>query len=359
MFSRSLKLASPVLFALVSCSSSGLSIADAIDELFREYDRPDVPGAAVLVINGGTVLRKRVYGLADIEIRRPVTSATNFRLASVTKQFTALAVLMLAEDKKLSLDDFIIKYFPSLPASDKEIRIRHLLNHTSGIIDYEPLIPDSQTMQVLDKDVLILLQSADSVYFPAGSQFRYSNAGYALLALLVEAVACSPFADFLQERIFAPTGMNFTVARQEGVSRVSNRAYGYTSTDSGFVLSDQSVTSAVLGDGGIYSSLDDMFKWDRALNSETLLSQGSLGHAFLPTVRADSVSSYGYGWFVGDYRGMATVYHTGSSRGFRNAIIRLRDRPFTVVILTNRNEGNPIDVARKIIGLYFFNSTSL
>ncbi len=326
--------------------------------MFDEYHRRTVPGAAVLVVRHDSVLQKKTYGFADLDELRPVTSATNFRLASVTKQFTAAAVLLLAEEKKLSLDENIGKYFPELPVSAKEITIRHVLNHTSGIIDYEALIPDSQTVQVFDKDVLQLLRPADSVYFPAGSHFRYSNSGYALLALLVESVSCSTFADFLQERIFGPLGMNYTVARQEGVSFVTNRAYGYTRTDSGFVLADQSVTSAVLGDGGIYSSLDDMFKWDQALNADKLLSRASREQAFTPSARVDSVTGYGFGWYVSDYRGMSTVYHTGSTRGFRTAIIRLPERSFTVVILTNRNEGNPIDIARKIIDLYFFTPAS-
>ena len=341
------------MFTLASCSSSRLSVTDAIDALFHEYDQPNSPGAAVLVIHNGIVAQKRLYGLAHLEESRRVTSSTNFRLASVTKQFTAMAILMLAEEKKLSLDDAIVKFFPELPASDVGIHVRHLLNHTSGITDYEPLIPGFRTAQVLDKDVLRLLTSADSLHFPVGSRFQYSNSGYALLALIVEAVSGQSFAEFLQQRIFMPLGMSNTVARQEGISVVVNRAYGYTRTDSGFAFTDQSVTSAVLGDGGIYSSLDDLFKWDQALNTEKLLPRASLQQAFTASVGTDSTESYGSGWFVGSYKGMSSVYHTGSSRGFRNAIIRLPSRAFTVIILTNRNEGNPIDIARRIIDLYF------
>ena len=270
-----------------------------------------------------------------------------------------MAVLILVERKMLSLDDPLAKYFPDIAPSYRAIKIRQLLNHTSGIADYESFIPDSQTVQVLDRDALRLLNEADSVYFPAGSRFQYSNSGYALLALLVETVSQQSFAQFLQENIFRPLQMNNTVAR-EANTVVTNRAYGYTRASpangagAGFAFADQSSTSAVLGDGGIYSSTDDLNKWDQALYTEKLVSRATLQLAMSPTTPKDSAGvSYGFGWFIGSHHGLPTVFHTGSSRGFRNAIIRLPEQRFTVIILTNRNEGEPIEIAYKIIDLYF------
>jgi CubicO group peptidase (beta-lactamase class C family) len=339
----------------ISCTSTKKAAvsADAIDALFQEYNQPNVPGAAVMIIQEGKIALSRSYGFANLEERRPVTSATNFRLASVTKQFTAMAVLILAEQKKLSLDDPLVKFFPDLPPSDRAIKIRHLLNHTSGIVDYESLMPDSQTVQILDKEVLQLLKKADSTYFPAGSKFQYSNSAYSLLSLVVELVSHRPFAQFLKENIFLPLSMTNTVTREAGTV-VTDRAYGYSRTNAGFVFTDQSSTSAVLGDGGIYSSVDDLFKWDQALYTEKLASKATLDLALNPTTATDTTAfQYGYGWFIGEYHGLRTVHHTGTSRGLRNAILRLPDQRFSVIILTNRNEGAPVEKARKIVDLYF------
>ncbi|MGH2568154.1 MAG: serine hydrolase domain-containing protein [Bacteroidota bacterium] len=354
---NSIALLSLALFLLNSLSSqttSNVSVSPrAIDALFREYDQPTVPGAAVATIHDGKIIQSRSYGLASLEEKQPVTGATNFRLASVTKQFTAVAILILAERKKLSLDDPLAKFFPRLPSRVHGIKIRHLLNHTSGIVDYESLMPDTQSVQVLDRDVLALLEQADSTYLPAGSKFRYSNSGYALLALVVEAVSGQSFAQFLQRNFFVPLNMNDTVARETNTV-VANRAYGYTRSGSGFVFADQSSTSAVLGDGGIYSSVDDLFIWDQALYSDKLVSWTTLQLAMSPTTVTDTAAfRYGYGWYVADYGALKTVFHTGSSRGFRNAIIRIHEKRFTVIILTNRNKGRPIEMARQIVGLYF------
>jgi CubicO group peptidase (beta-lactamase class C family) len=229
------------------------------------------------------------------------------------------------------------------------VTIRHLLNHTSGIVDYEDLIPESATVQVLDKDVLSLLRSIDSVYFPPGAKFKYSNSGYALLALVVEAVSDQPFAGFLKKNIFEPLGMNHTITYQNGISTVDNRAYGYSRTDSGFVRTDQSVTSAVLGDGGIYSSVDDLFKWDQALYTQLLVRPSLSEEAVTPAQLNDgSRTTYGFGWFVEPYKNTTRFLHAGSTRGFRNAILRMPDQRLTVIILTNRNEGEPIEIAKKI-----------
>jgi CubicO group peptidase (beta-lactamase class C family) len=339
------------LATLSSCSSTRSTTSNHIDELFREYDQPNGPGAVVSIIKDGSVVI-RSYGLASLEERHPVTASTNFRLASITKQFTAAAILKLVEQEKLSLDDKILKFFPDLQARTHAITVHHLLTHTSGILDYEPIIPDSQTVQVLDKDVLSMLQQADSTYFLPGSTFRYSNSGYALLALIVEAVSGQPFTQFLRENIFLPIGMENTVAREE-TTVIAERAYGYTRTDAGFALADQSVTSAVLGDGGIYSSVGDLYKWDQALYTNTVLSESMLEKAFTPHVTTDRMPyDYGYGWFMGIRNGVRVFFHLGSSRGFRNAIIRVPDRQLTVIILTNRNEGEPVEKGWKIVDWY-------
>jgi len=339
---------------LSSCAPYAMksSIADAIDTLFADYDKPDSPGASVSIVKDGKVLLSRAYGLADVDHAIPASPNTNYRLASVTKQFTATAVLKLVDQGKLSLDSRLPDVLPGFPGYAREVRIRHLLQHTSGLVDYEDFVPDTQTVQVLDADVLRLLSKIDTMYFPAGAKYRYSNSGYALLALVVESVSGQPFAVFLKQNIFEPLGMNHTVAFQNGISTVDNRAFGHSRTDRGFVRTDQSNTSAVLGDGGIYSSVEDLFKWDQELYANRLVSASLRQQSFTPGILNDGTrTKYGFGWNIEPYKNIPSVNHTGSTRGFRNAIFRLPDQHLAVIILTNRNEGEPIEIARKIADL--------
>jgi len=344
-----------VLTAAMGCASGGgFSRGDssAIDALFAEYTGATVPGASVIVIRDTEVVFRRAYGMADLEHDILATTGTNYRLASLTKQFTAMAIMLLVHDGKLRYDDPVRTFLPALPVSATRVTIRHLMNHTSGVPDYEDLIPDTQTVQVKDRDVLALLARSDTLYFEPGTQYRYSNSGYCLLALVVENVAGMRFAQFLHDRIFAPLGMRGTVAHEDGLDTVPNRAYGYTLDSGRFVPTDQSVTSATLGDGGVYTSVDDLVEWSRALATEHLVDQATLRLATQPPVLPGGAETqYGFGWFVDVYRGERRWRHTGESSGFTNAIQRFPDRGLTVIVLTNRNGGTPWTIAERIADL--------
>ena len=330
-------------------SACSMTSHSHLDRLFESYRHENVPGAAVLVIRNGEPLFSQAYGLADLERNSAAELATNFRLASVTKQFTAMCIMMLAERGALRYDNSLCDLFPNFPQYGGQIKLRHLLQHTSGLIDYEDLIPDTATVQVLDRDVLRMMMAQDSTYFPPGSQFRYSNGGYAILAMVVEKVSRMPFARFLQENVFTPLGMTNTVAYENGISSVNHRAMGYRAENGGFVFSDQSLTSAVLGDGGIYSSVLDLLKWDQALYSEQLVRSASLQEAFTSgTLSNGEQTGYGFGWWVDTYRGQRRQYHTGSTCGFRNVIQRFPEARFTVIILTNRAEPDVAPLADKL-----------
>jgi CubicO group peptidase (beta-lactamase class C family) len=308
----------------------------------------DVPGASVLVLHEGEAVERRAYGYADLEQRVAANRATNYRLASLTKQFTAAAVLLLVEESCLSLDASIRAWLPSLPTVADRVTLRHLLTHTSGVLDYEDLIPASRRNPLHDADVLQLLRPEDRTYFPPGTSYRYSNSGYVLLALAVAAAAGMDFASALRTRIFAPLGMHDTVAHEEGVSTVSHRAFGYSERQGQWLRTDQNLTSAVLGDGGIYSSADDWQKWDAALSDYRLLRPESLRLAFAAATATDDPSiDYGFGWRItGD-----TVWHSGESIGFRNAVVRFPERRLTVLVLTNRDEPGPYPIALRIAEL--------
>lgn len=320
------------------------SMKPQVDALMRAYTG-DVPGASVLVLRDGEAVVRAGYGLSDMESHTPATATTNYRLASVTKQFTAASILLLAEDGRLKLEDRVRKWLPSLPKAAEPITIRHLLTHTSALIDYEDVIPETFKPQLHDADVLRLLESQDRTYFRPGSDYRYSNSGYALLALIVERASGRTFATFLRERIFQPLGMNNTVAYEDGISTVSTRAFGYTEEQGRWNRTDQSQTSAVLGDGGIYSSIDDLAKWDAALYDGRLLRPSSLQAAFTPATHTDdSEVEYGFGWRITG----ETLWHSGETVGFRNVIVRYPKRHMTVIVLTNRNDPEPYKLALQI-----------
>jgi CubicO group peptidase (beta-lactamase class C family) len=326
-----------------------------IDALFQDFNQPGSPGASIIVIKGGKVALAKGYGFANVEERIPCGTNTNFRLASVTKQFTAMAVLILAEHKKLSLDQHLTDFFPEFPAYGRQITLRHLLSHTSGLIDYEDVIPKGTELPVLDRDVLRLLMQQDKTYFPPGTKYRYSNSAYALLALIVEARSGNTFAHFLEANIFQPLKMNHTLAYQQGLSVVPNRAYGYSPDADGFKRSDQSLTSSVLGDGGIYSSVADLYQWDQALYTDKLVSQKLLKLALTPGPATEHPDTgYGFGWFIGKYRGLREIWHSGTSLGFTTRIARFPEKKFTVIILTNRNEAKLAELPHHIADWYLF-----
>lgn len=328
--------------------------ADRADALMAPYAQPDGPGASLLVVRDGRIAYAKGFGLADVEARTPVTPETNFRLASLSKQFTATAIMLLAREGKLRYDDSVTTIVYGLPRWADGITLRQLLNHTSGLPDYEDFVPDSQSAQVHDSEIPALIARAPGLKFAPGTRYEYSNSGYVLLALVVERVSGKRFADFLNERIFATLGMRNTVALEEGRSTVANRAYGYTIDSAGVVhRTDQSSTSATLGDGGIYSSAADLAKWDGALERHTLVSADAQRLAWTPpTLPGGAPSEYGFGWFVDNDRGALRLSHHGESRGFTNVILRYPDRRLTVVILTNRTGGAPWDVAQRIAELY-------
>lgn len=327
-----------------------------IDSLMAGYAQPGMPGASVLVMQHGRIAFVKGYGSSEIETRTPVRPETNFRLASLSKQFTAMAVMLLVADGRLRYDDPLAGLLPALPAYARAVTVRHLLNHTSGLPDYEDFVPDRQTTQVHDQDVPGLIARASSTTFPPGTRYAYSNTGYVLLALVVERLSGARFADFLHERIFAPLGMTATVAFEAGRSTVPHRAYGYTvdpGAGAGVRRTDQSNTSATLGDGGIYSSVVDLAAWDAALERHTLVTADAQRLAWTPpSLPGGEPTQYGFGWFVDRASGTLRLTHHGQSRGFTNAILRYPERRLTVVVLTNRTGGAPWEPAQRIGDLY-------
>lgn len=323
-----------------------------IDRLMRPYDG-EVPGASLLVLKDGKAVVRRGYGRSDLERHVEAGPATNYRLASVTKQFTAAAILLLAQDGKLALEDPVRKWLPTLPKAADGITVRNLLDHSSGLFDYEDLMAKPYQGQISDAGVLALLARQDQLYFPPGSTYRYSNSGYAMLALVVERASAMSYPEFLRTRLFAPLGMRDSLAYVAGGPDVAHRAWGYSEKDGGWERTDQNAYSAVLGDGGIYSSIDDLARWDAAWYDDRLLSDATRAQALGKQIQVSSAPEatyYGYGWRVTEDG--SRQWHSGESIGFRNAFVRWPKQRLTVILLSNRNDPTPYATAVAIGALF-------
>lgn len=336
-----------LLFNLSTCVAMAQH-TNRIDEILSAYAGKN-PGASLAIISKGQIVYQKAYGLSDLEAKVKVKEQTNFRLASVSKQFTAAAILQLIEKGKLSLQTTLSECFPALPAYAKEISIRHLLNHTSGILDYDDVIDETTgTRQLADEDVLRACMHFDHTYFKPGSAYRYSNTAYVLLGLIIEKYSGEKYPVYLDRHIFKPLKMKGSVAYVKGVNEVSHRAYGYATEKGAWIRKDQSSTSATLGDGGIYSNLKDLFKWDQALYGDLILPQ-SVWQASFTRQQLDKGTAidYGYGWHLKkNALQQQVVYHTGSTTSFRNIFYRIPAEKLSLVLLTNRNMPKEIDMVK-------------
>ena len=329
------------------------------------------PGLAVLVRQDGRTVFQQGYGVRDLKSAAKIDAATDFRLASFTKQFTAMAIMLLVHDGKLRYDQPLTEIFPVFPAYGKAITVRHLLTHTGGLADYEDLMDEVEkgkppiwtaARQIQDAEVLDLLQRQTKPKFAAGTNWSYSNSGYVVLGLIVAKTSGQPYPEFLRARIFEPLGMKATLAFVNGKNSVPNRAFGHSKKSAGFVETDQSSTSATLGDGGVYSNLDDLAKWDEALTRHTLLPEKEMQAALIPARLANGVATkwpaapgddnlnpgkpvaYGFGWFLDPYNGHARMWHSGSTQGFRTIIQHFPEDKLTVVILSSHTDLDPISL---------------
>jgi len=368
---------------LLSVCVSGSPATTGEDDLSTQTSRifasladDKSPGIAVLVRKDGHTVFERGYGVRDLRSRAKIDPQTNFRLASCSKQFTAMSIMLLVHDGKLHYHDKLTDLFPDFPAYGKAITIRNLLNHTSGLPDYEDLMAVAEkrkgapiwtdTHQIQDAEVLDLLKQEKAGTFTPATQWSYSNSGYVVLGLVVAKISGKPFPEFLRERIFAPLKMSQTIAYQKGQNEVTNRAYGHSKQGDSWKETDQSPTSATLGDGGIYSSLIDLAKWDEALAQHTLLSenemQPALTAAQLTTgnqaqwpANSDRPQgtpvSYGFGWFLDPYRNHARTWHYGDTIGFHTYIQRFPADHLTIIILCNRTDLDPESLALKVTTL--------
>ena len=324
--------------------------AAAFDAYLEEAVRYDHFIGTVLVARDGNPVFERSYGQASYELDVANTAETVFSIASITKQFTAAAILQLRDQNLLKLDDPICDHLDDCPAAWQSVTIRHLLTHSSGIPNYSSLPDWDERLAGLSyrrRSDLIALVRDLPLQFPPGSSARYSNTGYQLLGLIIEQTSDMRYGDYLQQHILTPAGMRQTIFNNSR-ALVPGLAAGYYSLGTTFVRPYVQSPTVYFGDAGLFTTAGDLLRWDRALSSDRVLSRQSIDEMFTPTPQG-----YGLGWRVGEQFGRRQANHSGSGVGFSSYILRFLDEHLAVIVLSNSDEANASRVGNSLAAIYF------
>ncbi|MEO7038830.1 MAG: serine hydrolase domain-containing protein [Gemmatimonadaceae bacterium] len=348
-------------FALTSSSPAQSAATARIDRyVARELARQHIPGMAVGIFEDGKIVMAKGYGLSNVELNVAVKPATIFQSGSIGKQFTATAIMMLVEEGKIGLGDSLPKYFPDAPVSWRDITVRHLLTHTSGLTDYTSESVTKAGGQIsyrLDytEAQLVAIIETLPIEFAPGDKWEYCNTNYLLLGAIIRRVTGEFYGDFLQRRVFKPLGMTHTrIINERDI--IPNRASGYELVDG--VLKNQEWVSPSLnttGDGALYFNILDLAKWDEALYGTRILRKSSLDRMWTIATLNDgkpNAANYGFAWFIDSVNGHRVIEHSGSWQGFEAYIARYVDDRITVVTLMNLGGVNPKPIAHAIAGLF-------
>ncbi|WP_432664457.1 serine hydrolase domain-containing protein [Wukongibacter baidiensis] len=347
-------------FTFLGCSDQTTEEEQLDKHMDKVVYSSDLPSISILVVDNGKPVYKKSFGCANMETLEKATPSTNYRLASVSKMFTAMSIMILKDRGQLDYDMRVKDILKDFPEYGKDITIRHLLNHTSGLrsfYDLTDLLDEEFSVenQLLDSDVYEIVKRTDSTYFTPGSIFKYSDTGYVILGLVVEEVSGMKLPDFMRENIFIPLNMDNTVVFDKTLNMsINNRAYGTESDGTKFITKDQSYSSATRGDGSIYSSLEDLYKWDQALYSDILVSKETMQEAYTPPNHLNSLfENYTCGWiFRKNGEDQLEQVHAGGTQGFSTIYFRIPEKKQSIIILSNRNESNTVyeldDPIRKI-----------
>jgi len=347
-------LARLVILASLVCDATPAAAQAALDSVDRyvsaELARQRIPGMSVAVLRGDSVVLARGYGFANLEHRVPATDSTIYQSGSVGKQFTAAAVVTLAREGKLGLDDAIGKYLPKAPSAWRKVTIRHLLTHTSGIPDYTGDMVDFR--RDYTEDQLAALYQRLPLQFQPGATWSYSNTGYALLGFIVRRVSGKFYGDFLRERVFEPLGMSTAGVISER-DIVPNRAAGYQLLE-GEIKNQDWVSPSLntTADGALYLTVRDMARWAVGLNHARVPDSAGLAMSWTPVRLNDGGRyPYGFGWGVDDQRGHLRIGHGGSWQGFRTSIQRYPEFDLTVIAMANLDAALPEAITAAIAGI--------
>ena len=348
-------VAAPVAVGAQTVRAASDALPARIDEIFAPWDKPGSPGCAVGAGRDGAALYTHGYGFANLEYDVPITATSIFESGSVAKQFTAAAIVLLAQDGKLSLDDDIRKYLPEVPDFGEPIRIRHLLTHTSGLRDQWELLaierrgPGTQVHSPATTLDLVAHQKA--LNFPPGTEYSYSNTGYALAGIIVQRVSGQTLDAFTQARLFKPLGMTHTRWRDDFTDVVKGRTTAYSGTMERGFHTDMSFTN-MIGNGGLLTTVGDLLLWN-----ENFFNTKVGGQAFVDTMQTRMVLrngrriTYALGLDVSAYDGVPEVSHSGSTAGYRTFLARYPARHVSVAVLCNVGSANPVALGHRVADL--------
>ncbi|QHW35520.1 beta-lactamase family protein (plasmid) [Paenibacillus rhizovicinus] len=334
-------------------------IGQRIDHLFAEWDYCSSPGAAVAVVREGQIVYRKGYGSASLEYEHPITPSTIFHVASISKQFTAFAIAMLAVEGKLSLEDDIRRYVSGLPDFGEALTFSHLIHHTSGLRDQWELmklagwrLDDVRTQD----DVMTLIRHQKALNFKPGDEIQYCNSGYTLLAEAVKTASGRTLDEYLNEKAFRPLGMNNTHFHSDHRRIVPNRAYAYTPVESGGYRR-YDIQYATIGGTGLFTTAEDLAKW--MMNYDTHIAGGPevmrLMHQCMP-LNSGEPTNYAFGLALREYRGLKVVEHGGTDAGYRSSFYRFPDQRFGVIVLANLAPFDPEGLAKRIAEIYLADS---
>lgn len=344
-----------VLMLAAPASAQTDDLAPRVDKIFEQYDKPTSPGCALAVIKDGSIVYKRGYGMADLDHDLPIKPDTVFHIASVSKQFTAMAILLLAQQGKLSLDDEVRTHVPELPELGHKITIRHLLHHTSGLRDqWNLLIMAGWRLSedvVRDADILDLVSRMKGLNFKPGDQHLYSNTGYTLAAWIVKKVSGQSLREFCEANFFKPLGMTSTFFRDDHLVTVKRQAYGYQNgPNATFKLSVPNYDT--VGASSLLTTVEDLAKWDRNFYDRSVGGDSVIEQMHHTGVLNDGEKiNYALGLVVGQYRGLKVVEHSGGDAGYNSHLLRFPDQRFSVACLCNLG-ANPGLLSRKVADVY-------
>jgi CubicO group peptidase (beta-lactamase class C family) len=324
-----------------------------VDSVFAPYSSTSSPGCAVGVVRDGQLAFAKGYGMADLEHDTPITPSTRFYIASLSKQFTAMSIVLLAQEGRLSLDDWVRRWVPQVPSFGAPITLRQLLHHTSGLRDYFTLLALSGWPSdglLTEPQFVDLVSRQKNLNFTPGDEFLYSNTGYALLAMVVERASGQSLRDYAADHIFKPLGMTHTEFRDDHTQLIPHRAVGYQPTASGFRLSQPELD--VVGDGGVFSTIEDLAKWDANFESGRVGGKEGVAELEEPgRLNNGQTIPYALALTVGDMAGIGTFSHRGAYGGYRSAMLMIPSRHLSVITLCNTS-GAPTTLVDQVATIH-------
>jgi CubicO group peptidase (beta-lactamase class C family) len=351
-----LALAVSLFLATAVANAADETIQARVDQVFAKWNLVTSPGCALAVVKDGRIVYERGYGMANLELGVPITPQTVFDIGSVSKQFTAMSIVLLEQDGKLELDDDIRKYLPEIPDYGSKITVRHLLHHTSGLRNYTDLFDLAGVPEIdltTDRDALELIARQKTLNFKPGEQFLYSDTNFFLMSLIVKRVTGKTLRQFAQERIFGPLGMTSTHFHDDHTMIVPHRATGYAPHAAGGFEIDMS-NFEQLGDGSVMTTVEDLYKWDQNFYHPLVGGPGAIRLLTTPgTLNNGRRSPYGMGLFIDRYHGLNWIHHSGEWVGYRAGLSRFPNQKLSVLLTCNCvGSMRPMEMAARIADIY-------